>query len=75
MAAPGFWDVPTEAQKTVATLKRARATLADFETRSSAVANLTELMELAEAENDQEMMAEVSRELDALEKLVDDLET
>ena len=75
MAAPGFWDIPAEAQKTVATLKRARATLGDFEKRAGAIANLTELMDLAETENDQEMLSEVSRELEALEKQVDDLET
>ncbi len=75
MAAPGFWDVPAEAQKTVATLKRARATLTDFETRAGAATSLAELMELAEAENDQDMLAEVARELEGLEKQVDELET
>jgi len=75
MAAPGFWDVPAEAQKTVAALKRARATLADFETRSGSLTGLAELMELAEAEGDQTMLGEVATELEGLERQVDELET
>jgi peptide chain release factor 2 len=75
MAAPGFWDAPAEAQKTVALLKRARATLADFEARSGALAGLAELMELAEAEGDQAMLGEVAQELEGLERHVDELET
>ena len=66
---------PAEAQKTVASLKRARATLADFEARAGALAGLAELMELAEAEGDQAMRGEVAGELDGLEKQVDELET
>ena len=75
MGAPGFWDKAAEAQKTVGTLKRAKATLADYESREGAIRNLTELLEMAEAESDESMLPEVSKELTQVERQVEELET
>jgi len=75
MAAPGFWDRQEEAQKTVARLKAARRTLEDFGARATARANLSELLDLAEAENDEAMLKDLEKELSQLEGEVADLET
>ncbi len=75
MAEPGFWDRPDEAQKTVARMKSARRRIDDFGSRQSVQENLSELLELAEAEGDPSMLAEIEAELGALEVAVRDLET
>ncbi len=75
MAEPGFWDRPEEAQKTVVRLKSARRRLDDYGSRESSQRNLAELLDLAEAEGDQSMLAEIETELGALEAAVRDLET
>lgn len=75
MAAPGFWDRQDEAQKVVAQLKRAKNSLDAFGARESSATSLAELLELAEAEGDESMLAELERELGKLERDVADLET
>jgi peptide chain release factor 2 len=74
MAEPGFWDRPEEAQKTVAKLKSAKRTLDDYGARARSNASLAELLEMAEAEGDQEMLGELERELGTLESQVGELE-
>jgi len=73
MAEPGFWDRPEEAQKTVGLLKRAKRTLDDWGTRDQALRNLEELLELAEGEGDEKLLADLSKELDAVEQQVGEL--
>jgi peptide chain release factor 2 len=75
MAEPGFWDRPEDAQKVVARLKTARRTLEEYGARASSRDSIAELLDLAEAEGDQGMLAELEKELDGLEKQVADLET
>ena len=75
MAEPGFWDRPEEAQKTVARLKTAKRTLDDFGRRESAQKNIADLLDLAESESDESMLAELEKELTALEEQVTELET
>ena len=75
MAEPGFWDKQDEAQRTVGRLKVAKRTVDDYRGREGALGSLTELLELAEAEGDDSMLAELERELTKLEREVDDLET
>jgi peptide chain release factor 2 len=75
MAAPGFWDRPEEAQRTVATMKQARRTVDDWSARDAAARSLAEMLDLAEAEGDEGMLAELSAELDRLERQVGELET
>ena len=75
MAEPGFWDRQEEAQRIVGQLKVAKRTLDDYRGRESSATGLTELLDLAEGEGDDSMLAELERELAKLEHEVDDLET
>ena len=74
MSEPGFWDRPEEAQKTVAALKTARRTVEDWGTRDHALTQLTGLLDLAESEEDETVLADVSKELAALEEQIGALE-
>jgi peptide chain release factor 2 len=74
MAQPGFWDRPDEAQKTVAQLKRAKKTIDEWGARDQALRNLEELLELAEGESDEKLLADLSKELTAVEVQVGELE-
>jgi peptide chain release factor 2 len=75
MAAPGFWDKPEDAQKIVAQVKTAKRTLDEFESRQASHRSLGELLDMAETEGDESMLAELERELTALEGQVTALET
>ena len=74
MAAPGFWDRPEEAQRIVARLKRVKRAVEDWSRRSEALGSLDEMLQLAEAESDERLLADLSGELDTLEKEVGELE-
>jgi len=74
MAAPGFWDRPDDAQRTVAALKRSRRTVEDWSARDKAITHLAELLELAESEGDESLLEELSKELAKVEAEVGDLE-
>jgi peptide chain release factor 2 len=75
MAAPGFWDRPEDAKKTVAQLKSAKRSLDDFNVIEKSHASLVELLDLAEAEGDDAMLRELETELDKLEPRIAELET
>ncbi len=75
MAAPGFWDRQEEAQKIVGQLKRAKNTIDAYSALESGARSVTELLELAEAESDESMLAELEKEIGKLEKSVSELET
>ena len=74
MAAPGFWDRPDEAQRTVAELKRAKRTVEDWGGRHDSLHHLEEMLALAEAEGDQDLLKELASELDPIERGIADLE-
>jgi peptide chain release factor 2 len=74
MAAPGFWDRPEQAQRTVAALKRARRAVEDWSGRDAALKHLEELLDLAEGDGDPALLADLSKELDQVERDVADLE-
>jgi peptide chain release factor 2 len=74
MGAPGFWDKPEDARRTVEQLKRAKRTVEDWSARDQSLRNLEELLELAQSEGDEAMLAELSRELDGAEKSIAELE-
>jgi peptide chain release factor 2 len=74
MAAPGFWDRPEQAQRTVAALKRARRAVEDWSGRDAALKHLEELLDLAEGDADPRLLADLSKELDQVERDVADLE-
>jgi peptide chain release factor 2 len=75
LALPGFWDRPEEAQKLVARMKEAKRTVDEFAAREGAFRSLGELLDLAESEADESMLAELERELGSLEQQVAALET
>jgi peptide chain release factor 2 len=74
MGAPGFWDRPDEAQRTVAELKRAKRTVEEWSAPERQLQGLGEMLELAEAEGDDAVLKDLARELDALVKQIGDLE-
>jgi peptide chain release factor 2 len=75
MAESGFWDRPEDAQKVVGRLKSAKRVLDDFGARAASRTSIAELLDMAEAEGDQELLGEIERELGTLEQQVGDLET
>ena len=74
MAAPGFWDRPEEAQRTVAEMKREKRTVEEWAVQETALSGLGEMLDLAESEGDQEMLLDLSRELDTLEGGIGELQ-
>jgi len=74
MSEPGFWDRAEQAQSTVAALKHARRTVADWNSRDEALTHLSGLLELAEGEGDERLLADVASELAGVEQLIGDLE-
>src|SRR5262245_55696322 len=74
LALPGFWDRPEEAQRTVATLKRAKRTVEDWTSRDKSLGSLSELLDLAESEGDESLLWDLSKELEGIEKQIAELE-
>ena len=50
MGAPGFWDRPDEAQKTVTRLKQVKKSLDGYSVPDTSCNNLLELLEMAETD-------------------------
>jgi peptide chain release factor 2 len=74
MGEPGFWDRSEDAQRTIAQLKHAKRTVEDWSKLESSLGNLSEMLELAESENDPALLEDLSRELTGLERQIGDLE-
>jgi len=74
MAAPGFWDRPEEAQRTVAEMKREKRTVEEWAVEDRALSGLAEMVDLAESEGEQGMLSELSGELDGIERRISDLQ-
>ncbi len=74
MAAPGFWDHPEKAQKTVQELKSARAVVEEFEKVERDVTDAAELFQMALEEEDAATAAEIESQLGSLQDEVDRLE-
>ena len=72
MAATGFWDNQELAQETVGQLKSLKSVVAPMTEMISNVDDLEALIELGE--EDPSIGAEISTEVDSLEKKLDDLE-
>ncbi len=75
MAAPGFWDRPDEAQRTVKEISRLKAATAPFLEVEKALEDQQVLFDLATEAGDQKTIDEVDRELEAIERKVEALET
>ena len=72
MGTAGFWDNPDAAQQLVGELKQLKTVVSPIEDLATASADLAELLEMGE--DDQEIAAEVTTEIDRLEVLVNELE-
>ena len=72
MGKAGFWDNQEAAQQLVVELKQLKTVVSPIEDLDTASADLAELLEMGE--NDQEIAAEVTTEIDRLEMLVNELE-
>jgi len=74
MAQPGFWDNPDAARTTIEEANRLKGWIEPWHEADGKSTSLSELAELLEMEPDEEMEAEVLRELRGLERRVDALE-
>ena len=73
-AEPDFWNDQLPAQDAMRRLAAVRARMATWRGLETKVADLLELVDLAEAESDEATAADIGRELDSLDSQVDDLE-
>ena len=73
--APDLWDNPTTAQVLMQKLAAAREVVAPFNDLEKRTAELGELIELAQIENDAELATEIERDLKTLEIEYSKLET
>ena len=74
MNAPGFWDDPDAAQKTVAEMKRVKAGIEPIQEMLTDVNDLREFFAMAREENDAQSLEEVDRNLAELEQRGDRIE-
>jgi peptide chain release factor 2 len=72
MSQAGFWDIPESAQQTVGKLKSLKSLITPLQEVIAAAGDLTALMELAE--DDPTATGEVRREIERLEKRLEELE-
>jgi peptide chain release factor 2 len=72
--APDFWGDPQSAQDVMRRLSSIRARVATWRGLEAKVADLVELIDLAEAESDEATAADIEHEADAIAAHVDDLE-
>ena len=74
MAEPGFWDDGAAARLTMADAKKQRIWVEPMAEIEKSLSDLSELQELADAEEDAETNAEIARELSKLESRFEALE-
>ncbi len=72
--APDFWDDPQSAQGVMRRLSSIRARVATWRGLETKVADLLELVDLAEAESDEATGADIEHEADGIESHFEDLE-
>lgn len=74
MSAPDFWNDREAAQNTVRELQKIKATITPYNELAEKVNDIAELYQLAVEENDAQILAEIERDLPALEVLVERFE-
>ena len=74
MAEPGFWDNQERARETIDEVNRLKGWIQPWHKAQGKVGTLVELAELLEIEPDEELQAELVRELEAVELILEDLE-
>ncbi len=73
-AAPGFWDEPQAAQDVMKRASSMRNSAETWRGIEKQVADLLDLLDLAEGESDAAIAADIDRDTSALETRIDDLE-
>ncbi|KAB8142484.1 peptide chain release factor 2 [Chloroflexia bacterium SDU3-3] len=73
-ADPGLWSNPQEAQRLMRQLSQLKADVARWDAIGGQIEGLGELLELADAEGDEDLLGEIARELQAAVKTMDELE-
>ncbi|HUF52573.1 MAG TPA: peptide chain release factor 2 [Dehalococcoidia bacterium] len=73
-AEPGFWDDSQNAQAAMRRLSDARDTVETWRSIQTKVSELADLLELAEAEGDEGVIAEVATETEALARQLEEME-
>ena len=74
MAEPTFWDKPGEARKVIAELKGAKSVLIDWQKLDRETRDTADLLEMAQAENDEATLADILASSVALKDKVEKLE-
>jgi peptide chain release factor 2 len=74
MASPGFWDNPETAKETVSKMSSLKAVVDPAEEAHKAATDLSELFELAVAENDAQLLANLETDLGKLLKRCEQIE-
>src|SRR5688572_3900914 len=74
MALPGFWDRPDEAREVIAEANQQKGWVEPWTRLSNKGTELDELAQLIKEEPDEELAAEWTRELEALQKGLEELE-
>jgi len=74
MAAPGFWDDSAAAREIVAEVKELRSWIEPWDELAKKAADLEEIAELLETEEDEALAEEWAREVEELESAVERLE-
>jgi peptide chain release factor 2 len=74
MAEPGFWEAQDAAQSVVTELKELKSWVEPWSQLAAKAEELDQLAQLLEEEADQELAAELVRELEAVRQLLDRLE-
>jgi peptide chain release factor 2 len=72
--APGFWDDPQSAQDVMTRLSSMRGRVETWRSIEKQVADLLDLIDLAESESDADTASDIERDADALATRLDDLE-
>jgi peptide chain release factor 2 len=73
-ADPAFWDDPQTAQDTMRRLASIRARIDTWRGLEKRISDALELVDLAEAESDETVAADIERDVDAVESQLGDLE-
>jgi peptide chain release factor 2 len=73
-AEPGFWDDPQAAQDVMKRAASLRSNVETWRGIEKQVADLLDLIDLAEGEADSEVAADIDRDTEALERRLEDLE-
>lgn len=74
MAQPGFWDDPSSARETAKRLEHTKDQLGAWESIDQKHRDLSDLFELAEEEDDEDVLAEVAQDVKSLVTQVERLE-